>query len=91
METMLNEEFDGIVAGVSEWGIYVEMTKTKCEGMVRLSDLDDDFYTHDPDNYRVIGQNHGKVITLGDDIRVKVINTDINRRIIDLKLVKRES
>ena len=88
METMLGEEFDGIVSGVSEWGVYVEMTKTKCEGMVRLSDMEDDFYSHDPDNYCVVGQNRGKVITLGDDIRVKVINTDINRRIIDLEMVE---
>ena len=88
METMLGEEFDGIVSGVSEWGVYVEMTKTKCEGMARLSDMEDDFYSHDPDNYCVVGQNRGKVITLGDDIRVKVINTDINRRIIDLEMVE---
>ena len=88
METMLGEEFDGIVSGVSEWGVYVEMTKTKCEGMIRLADLEDDYYSHDPDNYCVVGQNHGKIITLGDDIRVKVMNTDINRRIIDLKLVE---
>ena len=88
METMLGEEFDGIVSGVSEWGVYVEMTQTKCEGMARLSDMEDDFYSHDPDNYCVVGQNRGKVITLGDDIRVKVINTDINRRIIDLEMVE---
>jgi len=88
MQTMLDEEFDGIVSGVSEWGVYVEMTKTKCEGMIRLSDLDDDYYTHDPDNYCVFGQNNGRVITLGDSIRVKVLNTDINRRIIDLELVQ---
>ena len=90
MESMLGEEFDGIVSGVSEWGVYVEMTKTKCEGMIRLSDLEDDYYSHDADNYCVVGQNHGKVITLGDDIRVKVINTDINRRIIDLEMVKQK-
>lgn len=88
METMLGEVFDGIVSGVSEWGVYVEMTKTKCEGMIRLADLEGDYYSHDPDNYCVVGQNHGKVITLGDDISVKVINTDINRRIIDLELVE---
>ena len=90
MESMINEEFDGIVSGVSEWGVYVEMTKTKCEGMIRLADLEDDYYSHDPDNYCVVGQNHGKVITLGDDIRVKVINTDINRRIIDLEMVEQK-
>ena len=88
METMINEEFEGIVSGVSEWGVYVEMTQTKCEGMIRLADLNDDYYSHDPDNYCVVGQNHGKVITLGDNIRVKVIKTDINRRIIDLELIR---
>ena len=89
METMLDQEFDGIVSGVTEWGIYVEMTETKCEGMVRLANLEDDYYIHDAENYRVIGQNHGKSITLGDDVRVKVINTDINRRIIDLELLEK--
>lgn len=87
MEKMVGEDFEGIVSGVTEWGVYVEMTQTKCEGMVRLADLDDDYYMHDPDNYRVIGQNHGKTITLGDDVRVRVLKTDINRRIIDLELL----
>jgi ribonuclease R len=90
MQSMIGEEFDGIVAGVTEWGVYVEITATKCEGMVRLADLDDDYYVHEPEHYRVIGQNHGKTITLGDDIRVKVMRTDINRRTIDLEMVSKE-
>jgi len=88
MERMLGEELDGIVSGVTEWGIFVEMTETKCEGMVRLADLEDDYYTFDEDNYCVIGNNTGKTITLGDPVRVKVAATDINRRLIDLLLVK---
>ncbi len=88
MGTMIGKEMEGIVSGVTEWGVYVEMTATKCEGMVKLADLTDDYYDFDPDNYRIVGQRTGKIITLGDDIRVKVINTDINRRIIDLKLVE---
>lgn len=87
METMLNQEFDGIVSGVTEWGIFVEITSTRCEGMVRLSDLKDDYYIHEPEQYRVIGQNNGKTITLGDDVRVKVLKTDINRRTIDLEMM----
>jgi len=86
MESMIGESFDGIVSGVTEWGIFVEMTTTKCEGMVRLSDLDDDYYIFEPDHFRVIGQNYKKTITLGDDVRVKVLKTDINRRTIDLEL-----
>ncbi len=87
METMLHQEFEGIVTGVTEWGIFVEISSTKCEGMVRLSDLKDDYYIHEPEQYRVIGQNKGKSITLGDEVRVKVMNTDINRRIIDLEML----
>lgn len=87
METMLKQEFDGIVSGVTEWGIFVEISSTKCEGMVRLSDLKDDYYIHEPDQYRVIGQNKGKTITLGDEVRVKVMKTDINKRIIDLEML----
>lgn len=87
METMINKEFDGIVSGVTEWGIFVEITTTKCEGMVRLSDLKDDYYIHEAEQYRVIGQNNGNSITLGDEVRVKVLKTDINKRIIDLEMV----
>ena len=87
MESMIGESFDGIVSGVTEWGIFVEITQTKCEGMVRLSDLDDDYYIFEPDFFRVIGQNNKNTITLGDDVRVKVIKTDINRRPIDLEKV----
>ena len=89
METMLNQEFDGIVSGVTEWGIFVEITSTKCEGMVRLSDLDDDYYIYEADQYRVIGQNNGNTITLGDEVRVKVLKTDINRRTIDLEMLEK--
>ncbi len=89
METMIGREFSGIVSGVTEWGIFVEITETKCEGMVRLADLDDDFYIHEPEMFRIIGKNYKKTITLGDDVMVKVMKTDINRRTIDLNLVKK--
>lgn len=76
--------FDGIVSGVTEWGIYVEITETKCEGMVRMVDMDDDFYEFDEQNYRVIGRRNKRMITLGDKIKVSVKSTDIDRRTIDL-------
>jgi len=88
METMIGREFSGIVSGVTEWGVFVEITETKCEGMVRMVDLDDDFYTFEPEQFRIIGQNYKKTITLGDDVMVKVVKTDINRRTIDLELIK---
>lgn len=88
MEGMIDRDFDGIVSGVTEWGIFVEITETKCEGMIRLASLEDDFYVFEEENFRVVGNRTGRVITLGDDIRVKVIKTDINRRTIDLALVR---
>jgi ribonuclease R len=87
MQEMLDQQFEGIVSGVTEWGIYVEIVTTKCEGMVRLSDMKDDFYDFDEENYRVIGQRSKKIITLGDLVQVVVKNTDIDRRTIDLQMV----
>jgi len=87
MSQMEEQEFEGIVSGVTEWGIYVEIVKTKCEGMVRLSDMRDDFYEFDEDNFRVVGQRNKKIITLGDMVNVVVTKTDIDRRTIDLELV----
>ena len=87
MQGMDQKEFDGIVSGVTEWGVYLELVETKCEGMVRLSDLKDDYYEFDEDNYRVIGQRSKNVITLGDLVRVMVKKTDIDRRTIDLQMI----
>ncbi|HCX20426.1 MAG: ribonuclease R [Flammeovirgaceae bacterium] len=88
MQSMLGEDFEGIVSGVTEWGIFVEITETKCEGMVRLADLTDDFYEFDEKNYRIIGKRNKRIITLGDKLTVKVVKTDIDRRTIDLDLVE---
>ncbi|MGF1636287.1 MAG: ribonuclease R [Cyclobacteriaceae bacterium] len=87
MADRLGEDFEGIVSGITEWGIYVELTETKCEGMVRLADLSDDYYEYDQVNYRVVGKTRNRSITLGDEVVVKVAKTDINRRIIDLEMI----
>ena len=87
MQTMLGQEFDGIVSGVTEWGIFVEIIATKCEGMIRMTDLDDDFYEFDEKQMRVIGRNNKRIITLGDPLKVLVAKTDIDRRTIDLEMV----
>lgn len=89
MESMLNEAFEGLVTGVTEWGVFVEIIATKCEGMVRMSEMTDDYYEFDEKNYRIIGKRNKKIITLGDQVTVKVIQTDIAKRTIDLAFVKR--
>jgi ribonuclease R len=88
MQTMLGQEFEGIVSGVTEWGIFVEIIATKCEGMIRLADLTDDMYDFDEKTYRVIGRRNKRIITLGDKLKVLVAKTDVDRRTIDLELVE---
>ena len=82
--------FEGLISGVTEWGIYVEIVETKCEGMIRLSDMSDDFYEFDEKNYRLIGRRKRKVFTLGDKVNVRVKKTDIDKRLIDLVFADRE-
>ena len=87
MQNAEDKDYDGIVSGVTEWGIYVEIVETKCEGMVKIADLIDDFYEYDDKNFCVVGTRNKKTITLGDDVKVKVKDTDIDRRTIDLLFV----
>jgi ribonuclease R len=87
MQSVEDKVFEGVVSGVTEWGVYVEIIETRCEGMVRMSDMDDDFYEFDEKNYRIIGKRNKRMITLGDQVRVIVSDTDIDRRTIDLEFV----
>lgn len=80
--------YDGLITGVTEWGIFVEITETKCEGMIRLADMDDDYYEYDEKNYCVVGRRRRKIYTLGDQVRVKIKKTDVDKRMIDLVFAK---
>jgi ribonuclease R len=82
--------YEGLISGVTEWGIYVEIIETKCEGMVRLSDMADDYYEFDEKNYRITGRKTGQVYTLGDKIKVRVKRTDIDKRLIDLVIIQND-
>ncbi len=82
-----NTIFDGVVTGVTDFGVFVEITSTSCEGMVRLADLNDDFYELDKENYRVVGKRNGRVISFGEAVKVRVKATDMERRSMDLELV----
>ncbi len=87
MASMSDKVFDGIISGMIETGMFVEIIETKCEGMVRLSELTDDFYEVDLDNFRIVGKRQKKIFTLGDTVQVKVKKTDLARRTIDLELI----
>jgi ribonuclease R len=91
VEFMQNAEdipYEGVVTGVTEWGVFVEIIETKCEGLVRMSEMNDDFYEFDEELMRIVGKNNNAVISLGDTCKVRVIGTDIDRRTIDLTFVK---
>lgn len=79
--------WEGIVTGVTDFGIYVEIIETKCEGMIRMSDLTDDFYVLDAENYRVVGKNSKKIIAFGDKVNVRVQSVNLLKRTLDLVLV----
>ena len=88
MSERIGQIFEGIISGVSEWGIYVEEEETKSEGMISLRTLNDDFYQFDKKNYRLAGERTKRAFTLGDKIRVKVLAADLDRRTIDYGLVE---
>lgn len=80
--------FSGVISGVTEWGMYVEIIENKCEGMIRLRDISDDFYTLDEKNYAIIGQRKKKVYRLGDEVKIRVKNVDLTKKQIDFSLVQ---
>jgi len=87
LENNIGEEFTGIISGLTEWGMYVEIIENKCEGMVRLRDINDDFYVLDEKNYCIIGQRKKKKYQLGDEVKIMVKKVDLSKRQIDFTLV----
>jgi len=87
MSDKMGKEFDGVISGVTEWGIYVEIIENQCEGMVSIRDLGDDFYEYDEENYCLKGRSTGKVYTLGDRVTVEVIKADLQKKQLDYRLV----
>ncbi|MDQ7949428.1 MAG: ribonuclease R [Pedobacter sp.] len=80
--------YTGIISGVTEWGMYVELVENKCEGMVRLRDITDDFYVLDEKNYCIVGQRKNKKYQLGDEVQIKVKKVDLSKRQIDFTLIQ---
>lgn len=89
LESHTGKTFSGIVSGISEYGLYVEISENLIEGMVRLKDLNDDYYILDEKNYRLIGRRRKKIYRIGDKVKVKVLRTDIEKKWIDFVLAGR--
>ncbi|OHA18922.1 MAG: ribonuclease R [Candidatus Taylorbacteria bacterium RIFCSPHIGHO2_02_FULL_47_18] len=87
MSERVGKEFDGVISGVTEWGVYIEETETKSEGMAALRNFGDDFYALDEKHYCIKGARTGKKYSLGDKVRFKVIGADTERKTLDYKII----
>ncbi len=89
MSKHIGEKKNGVITGVTEWGLYIEEDETKCEGMVRMRDLKDDFYVFDKKFMGIKGQKTHRKYTLGDKVKFKVLGADMNKKTIDYEILKK--
>ena len=87
MSERVGQTYDGVISGVTEWGLYVELNENKCEGMIPMRDLDDDYYEFDEKNYRLRGRRKNHTYSLGDAITVKVARANLEKKQLDFALV----
>ncbi|WP_075602188.1 ribonuclease R [Saccharicrinis aurantiacus] len=87
LKDRVGEQFHGVISGVTEWGFYVELDDNKCEGMVSMRSLDDDYYSFDEENYCIIGRRKNKKFQLGDPVRIQVANANLVKKQLDFELI----
>lgn len=87
MSDKTGKVFEGVISGVTEWGIYVEIIENQCEGMIHIRELADDFYEYDEENYCIKGRSTGKIYTLGDRVNIEVVKADLQKKQLDYRLV----
>jgi ribonuclease R len=80
--------FDGVIAGVTEWGLYIELNENRCEGMVPMRDLRDDFYEYDEKTYSLIGIRNKHKYCLGDPVKIKVMRANLEKKQLDFILIE---
>jgi ribonuclease R len=90
MQDKVGKQFSGLVSGLTDWGIYVELVENKCEGMVSIKSIADDFYEFNEEEYMIVGKHSGKKFEIGDEVRIEVLNANLSRRQLDYKLVELE-
>ena len=88
MTERLGQVFDGVISGVTEWGLYVELNENKCEGMIPIRDLGDDYYEFDEKNYCLRGRRKHRTYSLGDAITIKVARANLEKKQLDFALVE---
>jgi ribonuclease R len=90
MQDHKDQEFLGVISGVTEWGIYVEIVENKCEGMCRIREIKDDYYTFDEKQYALVGQISKALLQLGDEVYVKVKNADLVKKQLDFTFIRKQ-
>ena len=90
MQDKIGQVFEGIISGITEWGIYVELTDNKCEGMIPMRELNDDFYIFDEDNYRIYGKHFNKTYQLGDKVNIQVKSANLVKKQLDFIITGEE-
>ena len=89
MQDHQDQEFLGVISGVTEWGIYVEIIENKCEGMCRIREIRDDYYTFDDKQYALVGEVSKNILQLGDEVYVKVKNADLVKKQLDFHYLRK--
>ena len=90
MQDKIGMEFDGAISGITEWGMYVEIDETHIEGMVPLREIKSDFFDFDEERYRLVGRRTRKVYRLGDRVRIKVKEANLDQRLLDYELIEQQ-
>ncbi|MDD3568954.1 MAG: S1 RNA-binding domain-containing protein, partial [Bacteroidales bacterium] len=87
MSDKIGQHFQGVITGVTSFGLFVELNETKCEGLVAIRDLDDDYYEFDEDNYCLVGRQTDRKFQLGDELLVEVWRTNLPKKQLDFRLI----
>ncbi|MFC2089715.1 RNB domain-containing ribonuclease, partial [Bacteroidota bacterium] len=88
MQDKVGQIFDGVISGLTDWGIYVEIVENKCEGMISLTSLVDDFYEFVEEDFKIIGKHSGREFEIGDEMKIEVVNANLSRRQLDFRLAE---
>lgn len=88
MQDKVGQVFDGVISGLTDWGIYVEIVENKCEGMISVQSLVDDFYEFDQDDYKIVGRHSGREFEIGAPLKIEVTNANLSRRQLDFRIVE---
>ena len=87
LQDKVGVEFEGIISGMNDYGVFVELSENKCEGMIRLRSMEDDYYYFDAKHFTVTGSKKGKTYGIGDKVQVKIVKADLVKKQMDFKIV----